>query len=310
MTRQAMKLTTIKPIAENKMRKKFTLACLLLVVLICSLSFTGCKKNKVELDPTKAGSDKEIYQKARKRMKRDPEKARLLFKEIMHLFPDSIYARRSKIGIADSYFKQKDSASLIMAATEYQEYVNLYPHSPDAVYAKFQIALCYFRQRKKPGRDQTNTHQAVKALESMIKQYPDTKEAEDAKKKIAIAREILAMHYFGIGVSNFRMKAYQGAVTRFKQVIDEYPEFSKQDKLFFFTGRSYYGMRDLDSAISFFQKIISSFPKSKYVGAAKKMITKISELKVKWEKNPPPMMRFQKKDEADKKDEKKEEEKK
>jgi outer membrane protein assembly factor BamD len=264
------------------MKNKFTLICFLVVVLVVSGSFTGCKsKKKVELNPEEIGSDKEVYNKARKRMKRDPEKARLLFKEIMHLYPDSIYSRRAKIGIADSYFRQKDSASLIMAATEYQEYVNLYPNSPDAVYAKFQIAMCYFKQVKKPGRDQTNTHLAVKALEAMIKQYPETTEAEDAKKKLGKTRHNLAAHYFAIGVSNFRLRAFKGAVTRFKQVMDEYPEFKSQDKLFYYTGRSYFAMRDLDSAISFFQKIVNSFPKSKYLKKAKSMIGKISTMQAR-----------------------------
>ena len=62
------------------------------------------------------GSDKEIYEKAKKRIKSSPEKARLLFKEVMHLYPDSIYARRAKIGIADSYYRQKYAAAMIMAA--------------------------------------------------------------------------------------------------------------------------------------------------------------------------------------------------
>jgi outer membrane protein assembly factor BamD len=243
------------------------------------MSFSGCKKNKLSLTPEERGSDKEIYQKARKQMKRDPEKARLLFKEIMHLYPDSIYARRAKIGIADAYFRQKDSASLIMAATEYQEYVNLYPHSPDAVYAKLQIAMCYYKQMKKPGRDQTNTHQAVRSLESMIKQYPDTKEAGEAKKMIEKARQTLAEHYFGIGISNYRLRAFKGAVVRFKQVIDNYPEFKKKDKLFYYTGKSYFAMNELDSAISFFQKIVNSFPKSRYVKKASKMIKSISRIK-------------------------------
>jgi outer membrane protein assembly factor BamD len=166
-----------------------------------------------------------------------------------------------------------------MAAAEYQEFVNMYPNSPDAVYAKYQTAMCYYGQMKKPGRDQTNTHQAIRALESMIRQYPDTKEAEEAKKKIVKARNFLGKHYFRIGLSNFQLKAFKGALYRFKQVIDDYPEFEYKDKLFFYTGRSYFAMKDYDSSISFFQKIINSFPQSKFVKKAKGMIQKISHIK-------------------------------
>jgi outer membrane protein assembly factor BamD len=256
----------------------FSLLTAFVLVLLVAASGSGCKKKNVDLDPENLGTDKEIFQKAQKRMRRDPEKSRLLFKEIMHLYPDSLYARRAKIGIADSYYKQKDSASMIMAAAEYQEYVNLYPNSPDAVYAKLQIAMCYYRQMKSAGRDQTNTILAIRALEGMIKQYPDTKEAEEAKEKLEKARQVLADHYFGIGYSNYQLKAFSGAITRFKQVIDDYPDFDKNDKLFFYTGKSYFALKDYTTAISFFRKIVNSYPKSKYLDKSTKMIKKITEI--------------------------------
>ena len=187
------------------MRKKLILigAAAMMVVLITG----GCgKKKDLSLSPEDMGTDKEIYEKAKKRIRSNPEKARLLFKEVMHLYPDSIYARRAKIGIADSYYRQKDAAALVMAAAEYQEYVNLYPNSPDAVYAKYQIAMCYTRQMKSAGRDQTNTHKAIKALENMIRQYPGTNEAEEAKKQLEKARQRLAAHYFNIGSDGCRAK--------------------------------------------------------------------------------------------------------
>ncbi|MCP4147990.1 MAG: outer membrane protein assembly factor BamD [bacterium] len=258
-----------------KIRTLFTVILLTLVLI----GFIGCKKKKVELTPEEKGSAKTIYDKAKSRMKRAPQKARLLYKEIMHLYPDSTYTQRAKIGIADSYFKQKDSASLIMAAAEFQEYVSLYPNSPDAVYAKLQIAMCYFRQVRKPGRDQANTHTALKALEAMVKMYPGTVEATEATKMINKCRTNLAAHYYNIGVSNFRLKAYKGAVVRFKQVIDDYPNFYKNDRLFYYAGRSYYGLKNYDSAISFFQRIISDFPKSKLIKRANKMIIKINKAK-------------------------------
>lgn len=265
------------------MKKKFTVIAFLTLTVLLFFSGVGCKSKKPALTPTEQNSDKEIYQKAQKMMKRDPEKSRLLFKEIMHLFPDSIYSRRAKIGIADSYFKQKDSASLLMAASEYQEYVSLYPHSPDAVYAKLQIAQCYFKQVKKAGRDQTNTLQAVKSLEAMVKMYPDTAEAEVAKKMLLKARLTLASHYSDIGISNFRLGAYKGAVARFKQVMDEYPEYPAMDLLTFYTGKCYYKMWDPDTAESFFQKIINSYPKSKYLKKATQMLKSLPQMRTKLE---------------------------
>jgi outer membrane protein assembly factor BamD len=258
---------------------------IILVVILVAIS--GCKSKK-SVDLTPGATAKEVYEQAKKYIKRDPAKARLLFKELMQLYPTSVYARLSKIGIADSYFKEKGSSSLVMASAEYQDYVNLYPQSPDAAYASFQVGNCYFRQIKKPGRDQTNTHTALKYLENMVQQFPDTKEAKEAKKMIEKIRLSLASHYLGIGLANLKLKAYKGAVERFKQVIDNYPEFIKNDKTYFAAGKSYFAMKEYESALSFFRRVINSYPKSKYGKKSQKMIIKINKQKAKPKPEPKP----------------------
>jgi len=267
---------------KDRKKNMFLWTAAVLIATVLLIDFTGCKSKKnVVLKPGETTSAREIYDRAKARIKKDPEKARLLFKEIIHLYPDSTYAQRAKVGIADSYFKQKDSGSLIMAANEYQEYVSLYPNSPDAVYAKYQAGMCYYKQVRKPGRDQENTHKSIQAFEAMVKMYPDTEEAKDARQKIAQARQILAAHYFTIGRTNLWMGAVRGAVARFKQVMDGYPEFKSNDVLFYCTGKAYSMMRDYESAISFFQRVITDFPKSKYFKKSRKMIENINKIKSK-----------------------------
>lgn len=240
-------------------------------MVLTLLVISGCKPKK-EVTVTPVGiTAKDIYEQAKKFMKRSPEKARLLFKEVMQLYPSSVYARLGKIGIADSFFKERGSSSLVMAAAEYQDYVNLYPQSPDASYASYRVGVCYLRQTKKPGRDQSSTGIALKHFENMIKQFPGTKEAAEAKKHITKCRHNLASHTYKIGVANFRMKAFPGAITRFKEVMDKYPEFTAMDKNFYYAGRTYFIMDDYDLALSFFQRVMNNYPKSKLAKKAQKM---------------------------------------
>ena len=259
---------------ESTMKKLFALSLLVILFLASSCS----SKKSVSIDPSGKGSDKNMYDNAIKYISKDPEKSRLLFKEIMQLYPDSIYANKGKLGIGDSYFKENDSAALVMAAAEYQEYVSLYPYSPDAVYAKYQIGMCYYKQLRKPERDQTSTFAASKAFEGLIQQYPGTPEADEAKKKINECRQNLASHYYQIGYYNYVMKSFTGAIARFKQLMDEYPDFIKNDRLFYFTGKTYLAMGDLDSALSFFQRLVSSYAKSKYAKKSQRLIIKINRL--------------------------------
>ena len=264
---------------------KKTILILALALLVVSI---GCRAKKpVTVDPSEKGSDKKLYENAMKYLTKDPEKARLLFKEIGQLYPDSIFANKAKLGIGDSYFKERDSSSLVMAAAEYQEYVNLYPYSPDAVYAKYQIGMCYYKQMRKPERDQSHTVTAIKGFEGVIQQYPGTPEAEEAKKKIDECRQNLARHYFLIGYYNFLMKSFEGAIARFKQIMDEYPDFMGNDKLLYYTGRTYAAMGNNDSALSFFQRVVSSHAKSKFAKKSQRHIAKLSRLAAK-DKKPAP----------------------
>lgn len=259
---------------------KRTLSIIVMIIISLTMLTTGCsKKDNLKINPSDLGNDKQIYEKGFKLIKKNPEKARLLFKELIQIYPNSVYARKAKIGIADSYFKEKDTSSLIIASSEYQEFVNLYPNSPDAVYAKYQIGRCYYQQMRKPGRDQTNTYKTITAFENLIKQFPGTKEAEDAKKIIKTARSYLALHYFRIGMSNYHLDAFKGAIDRFKHVINNFPDFEKIDKLMFFTGKCYMAVREYDTAISFFQRIINGYSKSRYAKKSIKKIKEITELK-------------------------------
>ncbi len=259
------------------LKKIFIITIISFAILI---SMTNCKgKKDVTINPDDMGTGELMYKRANSFIKKNSDKARLLFKEIMQLYPESIYAKKAKIGIADSYFKQKDASSLIIAYAEYQEYVNYYPDSPDAIYAKYQAGMCYYKMKYKPGRDQTYTFKAIKAFESLIKVYPETDEAKKAKDIVKECRRTLGIHFYKIGRSNYRLKSFNGAIVRFKQVMDNYPEFEKEENLFYYTGMSYVKLRDYDSAVSFFQKVLTSYPKSKLVKKSKKMLKKIVNLR-------------------------------
>jgi len=80
---------------DKKDKKTYGLAAVIVLSLL--LVFVSCKSKKsIALTPGERGSAKEIYNKAKTRIKKNPEKARMLFKEIMHLYPDSIYDQESK----------------------------------------------------------------------------------------------------------------------------------------------------------------------------------------------------------------------
>jgi outer membrane protein assembly factor BamD len=244
-----------------------------LFLLILSLG-TGCKSKQVEINPD-ASSDEELFNLGEQNIKKDPEKGRLYFRQVIDSFPRSFYAQRAKLAIADSYFEQGDEGSMLIAASEYREFISLFPYSPSAAYAQYQIGLSFYEKALKPGRDQSKTQQALAELKQVINNYPLTDEAEQARQKARECEERLAKHSFDIAHHYYKRRAYKASISRLTEILTEYPNFIEMDRVYYTLADSYFLARMVDQSIPYFQKLISDYPTSKH---AKKAVDRMSEI--------------------------------
>lgn len=234
----------------------------------------GCKK-KTTLTADIASNDEALFKLGEQFKKKDPEKARLYFRQVIDTFPKSFYAQRAKLGIGDTYFQKGDEGNLIIAASEYREFISLYPLSPSASYAQYRIAMTYYKKALGPGRDQTKTQQALLDFKKVITNYPLSEEAPDARKSIIDCEERLAEHELGIGVHYYKARAYKASTDRLIEILTEYPNYSDIDKVYFYLGDSYYRWTRIDQSIPYFRKLITDYPQSKY---AKKAVERLEEI--------------------------------
>ncbi len=249
------------------------------IFLIMVLFLIYCGKKETELTPEVASSDEALFKLGMKYIKKDPEKARLYFRQVMESFPKSHYAQQAKLAIGDSYFSQGDEGSMILAASEYREFISLYPYSPYAAKAQYQIAMTFYKKMLKPGRDQTRTYQALEEFKKVVANYPYSEEAKLAEEKIKECKERLAEHILQIAEFYYKTHAYKAAVNRFKEIISKYPNYSKMDKVYFCLADSYYKWNKIDESIPFFTKVVTDYANSKYAQKAKKILEKINKLR-------------------------------
>lgn len=250
----------------------------IIVMTLCILMVgLGCKKKGVEIDPNLASSDEALYKMGMDYLEKDVEKARLYLRQVIDSFPKSFYAQRAKLAIADSYFQKGDEGSMILAASEYREFINLFPLSPSAAYAQYQIGMTYYEKALKPGRDQTKTKQALAEFKKVATNYPLSEEAKKAQEKIKECEERLAEHTFGIGELYHKMGAYKASVSRLKDILTEFPDYSKMDKVYFYLADSYYKWKKIEESIPYFTKLISDYPQSEYAEKAQKKMEEIEE---------------------------------
>jgi outer membrane protein assembly factor BamD len=255
---------------KEKLVVVFSLALSLLLLLI------SCGKKTTEISPDIASSDEALFKLGQQYLKKDPEKARLYFRQVIDSFPKSFYAQRAKLAIADSYFAKGDEGSMILAAAEYREFISLYPYSPSASYAQFKIAMTYFLKALKPGRDQTKTWQALAEFKKVIALYPASEEAKEAQKRIQECEERLAEHNFTIAYFYYKTSAFKASTTRFQEILTTFPNYSRLDKVYFYLADSYYKWGKKEESLPFFTKVVSDYPRSPLAKKAQERLREIS----------------------------------
>jgi len=151
--------------------------------------------------------------------KKDPKAASKKFEEVDRQHPYSDWARKSLLMSAYSFYQAGDYDSCIGAATRY---VTLHPGSPDAAYAQYLIAASHYDQIPDISRDQTRTEKAIAALEEVIRKYPTSEYATQAKAKLEGARDQLAGREMNVGRYYMEKKDYTAGINRFKTVVTRY----------------------------------------------------------------------------------------
>jgi outer membrane protein assembly factor BamD len=151
--------------------------------------------------------------------KKDGKEAAKKFEEVDRQHPYSEWARKSLIMSAYAYYTIGDYDDCVASA---QRYITLHPGSPDASYAQYLIAASYFEEIPDITRDQARTEKALAALEEVIRKYPTSEYANNAKQKVEVARDQLAGKEMQVGRYYLRKKEYTGAINRFKVVVTKY----------------------------------------------------------------------------------------
>jgi outer membrane protein assembly factor BamD len=147
------------------------------------------------------------------------EDAAKKFEEVDRQHPYSEWARKSLLMSAYSYYEIGKHEETIQAA---RRYVALHPGSPDAAYAQYLMASSYYDQIPDITRDQEGTVRAMRALDEVMRKYPDTEYAESARRKIEVARDQLAGKEMLVGRYYLERRNFTGAINRFKAVVTQY----------------------------------------------------------------------------------------
>jgi len=168
----------------------------------------------------KTDSVGKLYNKALATLKEgDYKKAATQFDEVERQHPYSIWARRAILMSAFCHYQRNDYDNAVVTANRF---IKLHPGNRDAAYAYYLIGISYYEQISDVGRDQANTQKALDSLQEVAKRFPGTIYAQDAKRKLLLAKDHLAGKEMEIGRYYLERQAYIAAINRFRRVITKY----------------------------------------------------------------------------------------
>lgn len=182
-----------------------------------------------------------------------------------------------KIAVADSYFYQTGLENLIEAQSRYSQFVGFYPSHEMASYAQFQIGICYLRQSPQPHLDQTFTRKAIEEFDKVARLDPKGRYVLPAEEMRESCREKLAQHDYDVGRFYIRRKGWNGAVARFKEILDNYPRYNATDGVYYYLGYSLMKAGNDADAEIYLQKIVRDYPTSRFVPDAKEVLGRLKK---------------------------------
>jgi outer membrane protein assembly factor BamD len=212
--------------------------------------------------------------------------AREFFKQVTETYTASPYRPDAKLGIGDTYLGEGTAEALVLAINEYREFLSFYPTNPRADYAQYKLGMSHFKQMRAAQRDQTETRETVKELQTFVDRYPNSKLIAEGKAKLREAKDRLSEADYMVGYFYFRQKWYPGAIDRFKDILKNDGEYTGRDAVYYYLGESLARTKREPEALPYLERLVQEFEKSEYLVLAQK---RIAELKT--QKDTPPQQK-------------------
>jgi outer membrane protein assembly factor BamD len=222
--------------------------------------------------------DKILYEKATNEIRHGRfDVGRLTLQTLINTYPDSEFLSKAKLSIADSYYDEGGVSGLTQAEIEYKDFITFFPTAPEAPEAQFRVGMAHFRMMAKADRDRTEARLAEVELKEFLLKYPDSPLIPRVKRRLRETQEVLARGDYETADLYYMHGSYPAARSRFEEIVEKYPNYSRGDHALWYLGQSLEHLRRPKDAIPYYSQIITDFPLSALVDNAKERLTAMHE---------------------------------
>jgi len=210
---------------------KFSINSRLLISVMIALmmiTVSGCKKDK-NIDDGRTAS--EMYDTAKGYLdSQNWGRAVQAYQGLSTRYPFGRYTEQAQLELAYAYHRAGNPEAALSTA---DRFVRTYPSHPNVDYAFYIRGLTNYDQRvgfmeklmpsRVRDRDQTAARESFRDFDELIRRFPDSRYAPDARQRMVFLRNNLSFYELDVARYYLRRKAYVAAANRARYALENYP---------------------------------------------------------------------------------------
>lgn len=210
-----------------------------LLLLAFTLAASGCSHfgigklfgNHKEAETETLPVD-QLYAKAHSALENgNLTRAQLYYKRLIARFPFGPYDEQAQLDLAYAQFKDSKYDD---ATSTVDRFIRTYPTHKHIDYAYYLRGLINYNRENRllaklarldsSQRDQGAPRQSFNDFGDLLRRYPNSRYAADARQRMVYLREELAHHEISVGLYYLQHQAYVAAANRGQYVIENFPQ--------------------------------------------------------------------------------------
>jgi outer membrane protein assembly factor BamD len=207
-----------------------------LLILMLLVGLSGCQSlGKLfggKDEPTETLPVEQMYSEAKASMDgRNYDRAARYYQRLASRFPYGPYSEQAQLELAYVLHKQAKTEE---ATSAVNRFIRTYPTHRHIDYAYYLKALINFdrssglilrlARQDMSARDLGAPTQSLNDFADVVRRYPNSRYAPDARQRMIYLRNLLARHELNVGLYYLRRDAFVAAANRGKYILQTYPQ--------------------------------------------------------------------------------------
>lgn len=201
------------------------------ILLFCALTACSSNPSSTEYETFPELDARELYESGLTSLKNGNYQAAIRRLEALDLrYPFGAYSQQAQLDLVFAYYKRGDTESALSTADRFIRQNPRHPHVDYAYYMKglinFNSEIGFFQEffaAKLSERDASNARLAFEDFAELMRRFPDSQFAPDARQRMIYLRNRLAEYEIHVARYYMSRDAFLAAANRAKYVVEHYP---------------------------------------------------------------------------------------